>query len=74
MDEFSQTMLSSVDIGDASKNKFYVLSKFVLEYPRLQAAGALLPDLLQFYFTSGYTQNWHTWSPVSMQNTKVLKL
>ena len=69
MDEFSQTMLSSVDIGDASKNKFYVLSKFVLEYPRLQAAGALLPDL-----TSGYTQNWHTWPPVSMQNTKVLKL
>ena len=49
MDEFFQTMLSSVDIGDASKNKLYVLSKFVLEYPRLQAAGALLPDLLQFY-------------------------
>ncbi len=49
MDEFSQTMLSSVDIGDASKNEFYVLSKFVLEYPRLKAAGALLPDLLEFY-------------------------
>ena len=48
MDEISQTILSSVDIGDA-KNKLYVLSKFVLEYPRLQAAGALLPDLLEFY-------------------------
>ena len=48
MDEFSQAMLSSIDIGDIN-NKLYVLSKFALEYPRLEAAGALLPDLLDFY-------------------------
>ena len=48
MDEISQTVLSSVEIGDTN-NTLYILSKFVLEYPRLHAAGALLPDLLEFY-------------------------
>ena len=48
MDEFFQVMLSSANISD-TKNQLFVLSKFALEYPRLQAVGALLPDLLDFY-------------------------
>ena len=47
-DEFTHTMLSSVDINSA-QNKFYVLSIFALEHHRLQAAGSLLPDLLELY-------------------------
>ncbi len=41
-------MLSSANISD-TKNQLFVLSKFALEYPRLEAAGALLPELLEFY-------------------------
>ena len=48
MDEFTHTMLSSVDVNSA-QNEFYVLSIFALEHRRLQAAGSLLPDLLELY-------------------------
>ena len=48
MDEFTQTMLSSIDVSSI-QNKVYVLSIFALEHRRLQAAGALLPDLLELY-------------------------
>ena len=48
LDECFQTMLSSANISD-TKNELFALSKFALEYPRLEAAGALLPELLEFY-------------------------
>ena len=40
-------MLSS-DVNSA-QNELYVLSIFALEHHRLQAAGSLLPDLLELY-------------------------
>ena len=48
MDEFTQIMLSSLDVSSI-QNELYVLSIFALEHHRLQAAGALLPDLLELY-------------------------
>jgi len=48
-EEFSQSMLASANVSDVTHNKFYVLSKFALTYPRLKAGGALLPDLIEFY-------------------------
>ncbi len=48
LDEFFQIMLSSANVSD-TKNQLFVLSKFALEYPRLETAGALLPELLEFY-------------------------
>lgn len=49
MGEFSHALLSLKHISDASQNQLYILSQFALEYPRLKAAGALLPDLVEFY-------------------------
>ena len=49
MDEFSQALLSSTNIGNPTQNELYVLSQFALEYPRLQAGGVLLPDLIALY-------------------------
>ena len=43
-------MLASVNLSDVTKNPHYVLSKFALVYPRLKAGGALLPDLIEFYW------------------------
>ena len=48
-EEFSQSMLASVNLSNVTKNPHYVLSKFALVYPRLKAGGALLPDLIEFY-------------------------
>ena len=48
-EEFSQSMLASVNLSDVTKNPHYVLSKFALVYPRLKAGGTLLPDLIEFY-------------------------
>ena len=48
-EEFSRSMLASANVGDVTRNKFYVVSKFALMYPRLKAGGALLPDLIEFY-------------------------
>ena len=42
-------MLASANVSDVTQNKFYVLSRFALMYPRLKAGGALLPDLIEFY-------------------------
>ena len=47
MDEFTHTILS-LDVNSA-QNELYVLSIFALEHHRLQAAGSLLPDLLELY-------------------------
>ena len=48
MEEFTHTMLSSVDVNSA-QHKLHVLCIFALEHRRLQAAGSLLPDLLELY-------------------------
>ena len=48
-EEFSRSMLASANVSDVTQNKFVVLSKFALMYPRLKAGGALLPDLIEFY-------------------------
>jgi len=48
-EEFSRSVLASVNVSDVTHNQFYVLSKFALTYPRLKAGGALLPDLIEFY-------------------------
>ena len=48
MDEFRHTIFSSVDTNSI-QNELYLLSVFALEHHRLQAAGALLPDLLELY-------------------------
>jgi len=42
-------MLASANVSDVKHNRFYVLSRFALTYPRLKAGGALLPDLIEFY-------------------------
>ena len=47
--ELFHILLSSRAISTTEGNEVYVLSKFALEYPRLLAAGNLLPDLLEFY-------------------------
>ncbi len=41
--------MSTESIGD-QRSPWYILSQFALEYPRLKAGGALLPDLIQLYW------------------------
>ena len=50
MEEFQQSVLSSADFGTSKEHPLYILSRFTLQLPRLQAAGALLPDLIKFYY------------------------
>ena len=49
MEEFSQTLMSLKSIGNI-ENPCYIISQFTLEYPRLKAGGALLPDLIKLYW------------------------
>ena len=48
IDDFQQGVLATPNTGDKEK-PLYVISQFALEYPHLQAGGALLPDLIQLY-------------------------
>ena len=48
-EELSWSILASANASNATQNQFYILSKFALTYRRLNAGGALLPDLIEFY-------------------------
>ena len=48
--EFTHSVLSSDDIQSHTQDgDLYLLHQFTLEWPRLQAGGLLLPDLVEFY-------------------------
>ena len=50
MDGLTRAVLSSDSVSiNPTQNKLYVLSIFALEHHRLQAAGSLLPDILELY-------------------------
>ena len=44
--DFTHSVLSS---GDITRDNFSLLSRFALQWPRLQAGGELLPDLVELY-------------------------
>lgn len=49
--DFTHSVLSSEDIQSyAQGGELHLLTRFVLEWPRLQAGGLLLPDLVEFYW------------------------
>lgn len=48
MGEFTHSLMPLESTRD-QKNPLYIISQFALEYPRLKAGGALLPDLIHFY-------------------------
>lgn len=50
IEDFRQSILSSADIGKTPEDDFYILSQLALQLPRLEAAGALLPGLIKFYY------------------------
>ena len=50
IEDFRQSILSSADVGKTPKDDFYILSQLALQLPRLEAAGALLPSLIKFYY------------------------
>ena len=48
--DFTHSVLSSGDIQhQAQGGDLYLLARFAQEWPRLQAGGTLLPDLVEFY-------------------------
>ena len=48
--DFTHSVVSSGDISHHSEGEhFRLLSRFALMWPRLQAGGVLLPDLVEFY-------------------------
>ena len=48
--DFIHSVLSSGDICSyTQKGKLYLLGRFAQEWPRLQAGGLVLPDLVEFY-------------------------
>ena len=48
--DFIHSVLSSGDICSyTQKGELYLLGRFAQEWPRLQAGGLLLPDLVKFY-------------------------
>jgi len=48
--DFTHSVLSSGDIrNQAQGGDLYLLARFAQEWPRLQAGGMLLPDLVEFY-------------------------
>ena len=48
--DFTHSVLSSGDIqSHARGGELYLLARFAQEWPRLQAGGLLLPDLVEFY-------------------------
>ena len=48
---YAHSVLSSGDIhSHVQDGDFYLLGKFAQEWPRLQAVGLLLPDLVEFYW------------------------
>ena len=49
IEEFYHTMLSHSDFGNSPEDPLYIVSQLTLNMPRLEAAGYLLPDLIQFY-------------------------
>ena len=50
VEDFCQSTLSSADIGRTPEHHLYILSQLALQLPRLETAGALLPDLIKFYY------------------------
>lgn len=47
--EFTQALQSSISVCENTKEKFSVLTKFAMEYPRLKLGARLLPDLVKLY-------------------------
>ena len=67
MEEFHHTLLSHPDFSHSPSDSLYILSQLILNMPRLEAIGNLLPDLIQFY-------NWlHTEGAHKIERDYALK-